>query len=71
MPDSLEKLDLLLLTIAKPRKVQQDGIHFQSLKYIDKVLASYVGELVTIRYNPRDMAEIRVFYQDKFLCSPQ
>jgi putative transposase len=27
-----------------------------------------VGEDVTIRYDPRDMAEIRVFYKDRFLC---
>ncbi len=29
LPESLEQLDLLLLTVAKPRRVQQDGIHFQ------------------------------------------
>ena len=28
MPDSLEQLDLLLLTVAKPRKVRRDGIWF-------------------------------------------
>jgi putative transposase len=27
-----------------------------------------MGEDVTIRYDPRDMAEIRVFYNDRFLC---
>ena len=27
-----------------------------------------MGEEVTIRYDPRDMGEIRVFYHDKFLC---
>jgi putative transposase len=32
------------------------------------VLAAYVGESVVIRYDPRDMAEIRIFYQDRFLC---
>jgi putative transposase len=31
-------------------------------------LAAFVGETVVIRYDPRDMAEIRVFHQDKFLC---
>jgi putative transposase len=30
MPASLVQLDLLLLTVAKMRRVQQDGIHFQS-----------------------------------------
>ena len=68
MPDSLEQLDLLLLTVAKARTIHPDGIHFQSLRYLDPVLAAYVGENVTIRYDPRDMAEIRIFYQDRFLC---
>ncbi len=68
MPESLEQLDLLLLTVAKSRQVHQDGIRFQALRYIDPTLAAYVGEAVTIRYDPRDMAEIRVYHQDCFLC---
>ncbi len=68
LPDSLEQLDLLLLTVAKTRRVQQDGIHFQGHRYLDPVLAEYVKEDVLIRYDPADMAEIRVFYQDRFLC---
>ena len=68
LPASLEQLDLLLLTVAKSRRVQQDGIRFQSLRSIDPLLAAYVGESVTVRYDPRDMAEIRVFSQDRFLC---
>ncbi|MEK4122330.1 Mu transposase C-terminal domain-containing protein [Lysinibacillus sp. FSL K6-0102] len=69
MPESMESLDLLLLNVAKPRKVHSDGIHFQGLRYIDTNLAAYVGETVIIRYDPRDIAEIRVFYQDKYLCT--
>ena len=68
LPVSLEQLDLLLLTVAKPRRVQQDGLRFQSLRYIDPTLAAYVGEDVIIRYDPRDMAEIRVYHQERFLC---
>ena len=68
MPDSLEQLDLLLLTVATPRVVHRDGIRFQSLRYLDLTLASYVGEAVTIRYDPRDLAEIRVFHDGQFLC---
>jgi putative transposase len=68
MPDSLEQLDLLLLTVAKSRRIQRDGIHFQGLTYIDLTLAAYVGEEVTVRYDPRDMAEIRVFFRNRFLC---
>jgi putative transposase len=48
--------------------VHQDGLRFQSLRYIDPTLAAYVGEDVIIRYDPRDMAEIRVYYQERFLC---
>jgi putative transposase len=48
--------------------VRHDGIHFQSLRYLSVTLAAYVGEDVTIRFDPRDMGEIRVFYKDRFLC---
>src|SRR5260370_5361487 len=68
MPDSLEQLDLLLLTVAKARKIHPDGIHFQGLRYLDPVLAAYVGDTVVIRYDPRDMAEIRVFTGAGFVC---
>lgn len=68
MPASLEQLDLLLLTVAKQRKVQQDGIHFQGQRYFDTNLAAFVGEDVLIRYDPRDLAVIRIYYQDRFLC---
>jgi putative transposase len=68
LPESPEQLDLLLLTVAKPRVVHQDGIHFLGFRYLDLTLAAYVGEPVTIRYDPRDVAEIRVFHRDTFLC---
>ena len=68
MPDSLEQLDLLLLTVARTRVVRPDGIRFQSMRYIDPLLAAYVGETVLLRYDPRDMAEVRLFHQGKFLC---
>src|SRR5258708_27056500 len=68
MPESAEQLDLLLLTVAKTRRVHQDGIRFQGHRYLDATLAAYVKEEVLIRYDPVDLAEIRVFYQDRFLC---
>jgi putative transposase len=68
MPSSLERLDLLLLTVAKSRRVHADGIRFQGLRYVDPVLAAYVGETVTLRYDPRDVAEVRLFHEGKFLC---
>jgi len=42
--------------------------HFQGLRYLDLTLAAYVGESVIIRYDPRDMAEIRIFHGQRFLC---
>jgi putative transposase len=68
MAESLEQLDLLLLTVPKTRKVQPDGVRFQGMRYIDPTLAAYVGETVLLRYDPRDIAEVRLFHQGKFLC---
>ena len=61
-------LDLLLVMVAAPRVVHRDGIRFQGLRYLDPTLAPYVGEPVTIRYDPRDLGEIRVFHRNRFLC---
>ncbi|MDN8837090.1 Mu transposase C-terminal domain-containing protein, partial [Staphylococcus aureus] len=69
MPSILEQLDLLLLEIPKSRKVLSDGIHFQGFRYSNTNLEAYVGVFVLIRYNPNDMADIRVFYRDEFLCT--
>ncbi|MBU5362170.1 DDE-type integrase/transposase/recombinase [Enterococcus raffinosus] len=69
LPENLEKLDLLLLEISKSRKVHSDGIHFQGLRYTNPNLSAFVGESVLIRYNPSDIAEIRVFYRNQFLCN--
>ena len=67
-PASSDELDLLLLTAATTRKVQRDGIQFASTRYVSPVLAAYVGEQVTVRFNPRDVGEIRVYFNDAFLC---
>lgn len=69
MPASLEELDVLLLTVPKPRTVQRDGIHLFGQRYIAPTLAPYVGERVTVRYDPRDITEIRVFHHNEFLCT--
>jgi putative transposase len=68
MPESLEQLDLLLIQVAKSRRVHRDGIHFHGLRYISPTLAAYVGESVTLRFDPRDVGEIRVFHDEGFLC---
>lgn len=52
VPETLEKLDLLLVMHVKPRTVRRDGIHFQGLRYQHPTMAGYVGDAVTIRYYP-------------------
>ena len=59
---------IFALTVARPRLVQQDGIHFQGLRYLDLTLAAYVGESVVIRCDPADLAEVRVYHEGRFLC---
>ena len=68
MPESLEQLDLLLMEEARSRRVRKDGVHFHRLRYVSFTLAAYVGEDVNIRFDPRDMGEIRIFHQNRFLC---
>lgn len=69
LPESYDQLDLLLVTVAKTRKIRNVGISFSGLKYQSPVFAAYVGESVVIRYDPRDISEIRVYYDNKYLCS--
>ena len=68
MPENLEELDGLLLRVSTHRRVQRDGIHFQGQRYISPTLAPFVGHDVTIRYDPRDLSEIRVYDHDTLLC---
>jgi len=54
-------LDLLLLAVASPRKVQRDGIRCHGLRYLSLTLAAFFGEDVTVRYDPRDSARLAFF----------
>ena len=49
--------------VAKSRVVRRDGIHFKGLRYLAPALAPYVVQPVTIRYDPRDVSEIRYFIE--------
>ena len=69
LPESLQELDGLLLRVSKHRTVQRDGIHFQGQRYLSPTLASFVGRTVTIRYDPRDLSEIRIYDHDTFVCT--
>ena len=35
-----------------------------SVRYIDPMLAAYVGETVLLRYDPRDVGEVWLFHQE-------
>ena len=56
------------MTVAKTRKVHPDGIRFQGFRYVDATLAAYVGESLLLRYDPRDLGEVRLFHGGRFLC---
>lgn len=58
----------LRFLVAGRRYKRAAPIHFQGLRYLDSTLAAYIGEPVTLRYDPRDLAEIRVFHRNRFLC---
>jgi putative transposase len=68
LPESRQQLDLLLLHANQSRKVHCDGIRFHARRYIDPTLAAFVGEQVHILYDPRDVAEIAVYYENQFVC---
>ncbi|MGB1216057.1 MAG: Mu transposase C-terminal domain-containing protein [Pikeienuella sp.] len=68
LPESLEALDMLLLRVARLRKVQRDGIRFKGKRYMAVTLAAYVGESVGVLFDPRDLAEIRVYHDGQFVC---
>lgn len=69
LPTSIEELDLLLLTVPTRRKIHRDGIYFNRLRYMNTLLGAFVGETIEIRYDPRDIAEIHVFWEGSFLCN--
>ena len=68
MPESIEKLDLLLMTVPQLRRINRDGIRFMGYRYMNAILAAHVGEYVVLRYDPRDIAVIRVYFLGVFLC---
>jgi putative transposase len=68
LPESIEQLDLLLLTVTKTRRVRRDGIRFSNYRYFDVSLSGYIGKDVTIRFDPRDLAYIHVYLDNILIC---
>ena len=68
LPDSIEQLDHLLLTVTRTRRVRRDGIRFSGFRYFDTILSGYIGEDVIIRFDPRDLAQIHVYSKNSLIC---
>jgi len=65
---SLESLDILLMTIPDSRIVQQDGVHIFNLLYWATEFCGLTTKHVTARYDPRDISEVLIYFDDKFVC---
>lgn len=51
IPDSIDKLNLLLLTAKKFLIVQRDGILFAGFRYFHPNLIAYIGESIIIHFD--------------------
>lgn len=71
LPGTTRELDLLLICETVPRGVYPEGIRLYTQTYISPELAPYVREKVAVRYDPRDLSEIQVYYRNRFICTAQ
>ncbi|MBX9721655.1 MAG: Mu transposase C-terminal domain-containing protein [Candidatus Obscuribacterales bacterium] len=70
MPESLNSLHMLLMTVPEDRLVRKTGIHTLNLRYINPDLQQgYIRESVVVRYDPSDVSKIFVFHENKFVCA--
>ncbi len=65
---SLESLDVLLMTVPDERIVQQDGVRIFNLLYYAAEFCGLTTKHVTARYDPRDISEVLIYFEDKFVC---
>lgn len=68
MPDSLEELVFCLLWLRNRVWCGVTECIFKACGSLAQLLPPYVGEPVTIRYDPRDLGEVGVFHRNQFLC---
>ncbi|MGB3207605.1 MAG: Mu transposase C-terminal domain-containing protein, partial [Crinalium sp.] len=62
---SERELDICLMKVAR-RTVQRGGhLQFENIIYKGEYLAGYAGEIVNVRYDPRDITTILVYRQEK------
>jgi len=68
LPESAIALDMLLLRVARLRKVARDGIRFKGKRYTAPTLAGFIGEQIALLYDPRDLGEVHVYHEGKLIC---
>jgi len=68
MPESLDEVGLLLLTVATPRKVHRNGIHCHGLRYLASTLTALRRRRGHYPLRPPGPREIPVFHGNQFLC---
>jgi len=68
MPDSLEQPDLLPIQVAGRAKCGWMAFTSRASATFRQRWRHTLGETATPRFDPRDMAEIRVSHEDTFLC---
>jgi hypothetical protein len=61
LPESRAALDLLLMPVARGRKIRRNGIHFKTHRYWCDGLLLYIGEIATLRYDPSRLEQIVVY----------
>lgn len=72
-----EQLNLMMLRNSRVRKVTRDGvvlkIYDTEIPFCsDELLYDHIGEKVYFRYDPNDLAEVRVYDEkDRFICTAQ
>lgn len=70
-----EELNLMMLRNSRMQKVQRAGLKLRmydtDLYFVShELLLNHIGEKVYFRYNPDDLAEVRVYDEkDRFLCT--
>ncbi|MGH2506832.1 MAG: Mu transposase C-terminal domain-containing protein [Ktedonobacteraceae bacterium] len=69
MPESLDKLHLLLMSIPDHRTVRKDGVHILNNRYFSTELQNgYMRESVLVRYDPADISQVYIFHENEFVC---
>ncbi|WP_371819395.1 Mu transposase C-terminal domain-containing protein [Tolypothrix sp. PCC 7910] len=64
-PDAISERDLDICLMKQTRRMIQRGgyLQFENLMYRGEYLAGYAGESVVLRYDPKDITTLLVYYQ--------